>query len=216
VPGVELKLAPVGHRLEGRLRGPNVTPGYWRNDELTGAAFDEEGFYKLGDALGLVDPDDLSKGFVFEGRLSEDFKLSTGTWVRVGPLRAAVLAHFGDLVHDVVIAGHDREFVSALVFPNLATVRALGAGEARARFVALLTDLAARSAGSSTTIRRAVLLETPPMIDAGEVTDKGSVNQKAVLANRAVLVEQLYAPAPPESVVDVMEGRSAGGNTAGY
>jgi feruloyl-CoA synthase len=215
-PGVELKLAPVGHRFEGRLRGPNITPGYWRNEELTGAAFDEEGFYRLGDALGLVDPDDPSKGFMFEGRLSEDFKLSTGTWVRVGPLRAAFLAHFGELVHDVVIAGPDREFVSALVFPNLATVRALGAGEARRRFAALLTDLAAGSAASSTTIRRAVLLETPPTIDAGELTDKGSVNQKAVLANRAVLVEQLYAPAPPESVFDVMEGRSVRADTAGH
>ena len=97
-PGVELKLAPVGGQLEGRLRGPNITPGYWRDPALTAAAFDEEGYYKLGDALSFFDPGDPSQGFAFQGRISEDFKLSTGTWVRVGPLRAKLLAHFGDLV----------------------------------------------------------------------------------------------------------------------
>ena len=97
VPGVELKLAPVGRHARGApARSRTITPGYWRDDELTRAAFDEEGYYRLGDALGFVDPNDPSRGFVFEGRLSEDFKLSTGTWVRVGPLRAAFLAHCGD------------------------------------------------------------------------------------------------------------------------
>jgi feruloyl-CoA synthase len=213
VPGVELKLAPVGGKLEGRLRGPNITPGYWRDGDLTRAAFDEEGYYKLGDALGFVDPDDPSRGFVFEGRLSEDFKLSTGTWVRVGPLRAALLAHFGDLVHDVVIAGHDREFVAALIFPNPAACRRFGASALREQINRLLTTFAAGRAGSSTIVRRAILLDEPPALDAHELTEKGSVNQKAVLANRAPVVEQVYAGAIPDSILDILEGRVAGGTT---
>jgi feruloyl-CoA synthase len=193
VPGVELKLAPVGDRLEGRLRGPSITPGYWRDPALTRAAFDEEGFYRLGDALGFVEANDPAKGFVFEGRLSEDFKLSTGTWVRVGALRTAFLAHFGDLVHDVVITGHHRECVGALIFPNEGTCRRLGASEFRRQVVERLTAFAASRTGSSTTVERAVVLDQPPAIDAQEVTDKGSVNQKAVLANRAAVVERLYS-----------------------
>jgi feruloyl-CoA synthase len=203
VPGVELKVAPVGNRLEGRLRGPSITPGYWRNREITAAAFDEEGFYKLGDALAPVDPTDLSKGFVFEGRLAEDFKLSTGTWVRVGPLRAAVLAQLGDLAHDVVIAAPDRDFVAALIFPGEAARARLGADALRCRVRDLLQDLAVRSAGSSTTIRRALLLERPPAIDAQETTDKGSVNQKAVLANRAELVDRLFQPSPCGEIIEI-------------
>jgi feruloyl-CoA synthase len=191
-PGVELKLAPVGDKLEGRLRGPSITPGYWRDPALTRAAFDEEGFYKLGDALGFVDANDPAKGFVFEGRLSEDFKLATGTWVRVGALRSAFLSHFGELVHDVVITGHHREFVGALIFPNEGACRRLGASEFRRQVVERLTAFAASGTGSSTIVERAILLDQPPAIDAQEVTDKGTVNQKAVLANRAALVEQLY------------------------
>ena len=212
-PGVELKLAPVGSKLEGRLRGPNITPGYWRNPELTRAAFDEEGYYRLGDALGLADPDDPSRGFVFEGRLAEDFKLSTGTWVRVGALRSAFLARFGDLVHDVVIAGHERAYVAALIFPHQ-HVRNLGdAAAMRDQLRARLAAFAQEYPGSSTSIVRAVLLDEPPAIDAHEVTDKGSVNQKAVLANRAAIVEQLYAAAPADCVIDIREGRHVSGTT---
>jgi feruloyl-CoA synthase len=210
VPGVELKLAPAGGTLEGRLRGPSITPGYWRDDEMTRAAFDEEGFYKLGDALGLVDIADPSQGFVFEGRLSEDFKLSTGTWVRVGPLRAALVAHLGDLVHDVVIAGHARDFVGALIFPSDRASRRLGSARLRERVADLLTTFAKMRPGSSTAIRRAILLADPPAIDALEVTAKGSVNQKAVLANRAPLVEMLYAVSPSDLVIDTTEGRDVG------
>jgi feruloyl-CoA synthase len=212
-PGVELKLAPVGEKLEGRLKGPNITPGYWHDDDLTRAAFDEEGFYRLGDALGFVDPADPSRGFVFEGRLSEDFKLSTGTWVRVGPLRASFLAHFGDLVQDVVIAGHDREFVSALVFPNRELCRDCRSPAVRECFAELLGTLAAEGRGSSTIVRRAVLLEDPPAIDAHELTDKGSVNQKAVLANRAAIVEALYAVTSGDLFIDVEQGRESGAQT---
>ena len=209
VPGVELKLAPVGQHFEGRLRGPSITPGYWRNEPLTRAAFDEEGFYKLGDALRFFDAADPAGGFVFEGRISEDFKLSTGTWVRVGPLRSRILARFGDLVQDVVIAGHDRDFVGALIFPSIDACRALcgaeGAGlpvrlvlahqAVRRRFRDLLAELARDTPGSSTSIARALLLEEVPSIDAQELTDKGTVNQKAVLARRATLVDEIYAAA---------------------
>ncbi len=204
-PGVELKLAPVGARFEGRLRGVSITPGYWRDHARTRAAFDDEGFYKLGDALGFADPADPSRGFVFEGRLSEDFKLSTGTWVRVGPLRGALLAHFGDLVHDVVITGHDRDFVGALIFPNEVACRRLGAACRREFAERLATFTAARS-GSSTRVERALVLEEPPAMDAQEVTDKGSVNQKAVLANRAALVDELYTDRPSAAIVYCQPG----------
>ena len=213
VPGVELKLAPVGRHLEGRLRGPTITPGYWRDPEMTRVAFDEEGYYRLGDALGFVDANDPSRGFVFEGRLSEDFKLATGTWVRVGPLRIAFLAHCGPVVHDVVIAGHDREFVAALIFPNVETRRGLGPVRFDEQIRQLLETFAAMFPGSSTSIRRAVILEAPPAIDAHEVTEKGSVNQKAVLVNRATLVDALYATTRPETVIDVGEGQQSRGTT---
>ena len=213
-PGVRLKLAPVGRQFEARLKGPNITPGYWHDAGLTAAAFDEEGFYKLGDALAFVDQQDPSKGFTFEGRLSEDFKLSTGTWVRVGPLRQRVLAHFGDLLHDVVISGHGRDEVTALAFPAPGACRALcGAGaealapaqvlereEVRRAFQDRLEAFAQANAGHSTCIVRMLLVGQPPSIDAQEVTDKGSVNQKSVLSNRAALVEELYG-APGTAVV---------------
>jgi feruloyl-CoA synthase len=206
VPGVELKLAPVGDKFEARLRGPSITPGYWADDALTSEAFDEEGFYKLGDALRFFDPADPSRGFAFEGRLAEDFKLSSGTWVHVGQLRSRVLLRCGDLVHDVVITAPDRDYVGALIFPDLDACRRLCArpgastrevlddDAVRARVADLLADLAVASPGSSTRIRRAILLEEPPSIDRGELTDKASVNQKAVLTNRAALVDELYAP----------------------
>jgi feruloyl-CoA synthase len=216
-PGLELKLAPVGEKLEARLRGPSVTPGYWREPALTAEAFDAEGFYRLGDAMRFVDPADPAQGLVFDGRLAEDFKLSTGTWVSVGPLRVRVLARSEGYVQDVVIAGHDRDFVSALVFPNLPRCRGLcpdPSGDApagavladarvRERFRDILATLAGESSGSSTFVARAVLLDVPPSIDTHEVTDKGSLNQKAVLANRSALVEELYADPPPAHVIVV-------------
>src|SRR5262249_21212429 len=152
----------------------------------TRAAFDEEGFYKLGDALRFVDERDSRKGFVFDGRIAEDFKLSTGTWVSVGPLRARFLRHCDPHVQDVVIAGHDRDYVSALIFP---------AGQienAHPLFQRLLTSFARLSTGSSNRIARAIILDSPPSIDAHEITDKGSLNQRAVLRHRAALVEEIY------------------------
>jgi feruloyl-CoA synthase len=207
VPGVELKVVPAGATLEARLRGPNITPGFWRQEALTSAAFDEEGYYRLGDALAWVDPGDPSKGFAFDGRLNEDFKLSTGTWVRVGPLRARLLARLAPFAHDVVLAAPDRAEVAALVFPNLATCRTLcpelgsdaaagavlGHAEVRRTIAALLRAAALESTGSSTCVERAMLLEEPPSMESGELTDKGSINQRAVLRNRAAMVDELYA-----------------------
>jgi feruloyl-CoA synthase len=216
-PGVELKLAHVGQQMEGRLRGPNITPGYWADDALTRASFDDEGYYKLGDALDFFDPTDPLQGFTFQGRIAEDFKLSTGTWVRVGPLRARLLAALGDLVHDVAIAAPDRDFVAALIFPNIDGCRAACGAASRdlaiaellrspaltSRIEGALADVARNSTGLSTSVARAMLMAQPPSIDAHETTEKGSINQKAVLANRAALVELLYAEQPSVDVIEV-------------
>ena len=200
-PGVELKLVPREGKLEMRLRSPSITPGYWRQPELTREAFDEEGFYKIGDALRFVDPQDVSKGFAFDGRLAEDFKLSTGTWVSVGPLRARFLHHCSPYAQDVVIAGHERDDVTALIFLNADACRDLTPQQTREIFERLLRELATRSTGSSNRIARAMIMTEPPSIDKHEVTDKGSLNQRAILSNRSDLVEELYAPDPSARVI---------------
>ena len=201
VDGVEMKLVPMADKLEVRFRGPNVTPGYWREPELTRAAFDEEGFYRTGDAMRFVDAADPAQGFEFDGRTAEDFKLSTGTWVSVGPLRARFNSACSPLVQDVVITGHDRNQPAALVFPNLHACRELSGEALRAGLQEALDRLARDSTGSSTLITRALIMQIPPSIDAGEVTDKGSINQRAVLKNRAVLVERLYADPPDPDIM---------------
>jgi feruloyl-CoA synthase len=215
VAGQEMKLAPVGDKLEVRFRGPNVTPGYWRQPELTRAAFDAEGYYKMGDALRFADPDHPERGLMFDGRLAEDFKLSTGTWASVGPLRTRFIAAGAPLVQDVVVAGHDRDYVAVLVFPRLDQCRGLcpqlpkqapasevlAHEQVRARFQDLLNELAGEATGTATRIERALLLEVPPSIDASEITDKGSINQRAVLEHRAGLVEELYARSPSARVI---------------
>ena len=219
-PGVELKLAPVGDRLEARVRGPNVTPGYWRDAERA-APFDEDGFYTMGDALGFVDADDPARGLTFEGRIAEDFKLSTGTWVRVGPLRAALLTALGELVQDVVVAAPGRDDVRLLVFPSLAACRRLaGLGAearvgdvldsdaVRGRFAALLSAFSAAQAGSSMRVTCALLLAEPPSVDGGELTDKGSINQKAVLERRAALVDALYGAGGPVRLIEIVERKA--------
>jgi feruloyl-CoA synthase len=197
--GLEMKLAPVNEKLEARFRGPSITPGYWREPELTRAAFDEEGFYRSGDAMRFIDPADPAQGLEFDGRIAEDFKLSSGTWASVGPLRARFLAAASPYVHDVVLTGHDRDWIGALVFPDAEACRKLD--DLEGWFAALLARLAAGTTGSSTRIERLVVLETPPSIDAGEVTDKGSINQRAVLAQRAALVGALYAEPPGPGVI---------------
>ncbi len=214
-PGVELKLVPRDGKLEARLKGANITPGYWRTPSLTEQAFDEDGFYKIGDALKFEDPADPAKGLLFDGRLAEDFKLATGTWVSVGPLRAQFIAHFAPLVRDVVLAGADGDLIAALVFPDVEACRALApdlpkdvaaAGlvadpRVRNAFADRLEKLARASAGASSRISRAVLLAEPPSLDIGEMTDKGSINQRAVLAHRAALVAELCAAAPPSYAI---------------
>jgi feruloyl-CoA synthase len=214
VSGNDAKLVPSNGKLEVRVKGPNVTPGYWRQPELTAAAFDEEGFYKLGDAIKPADPNDFSAGFDFDGRIAEDFKLGSGTWVSVGPLRARFIAACAPLVRDVVIAGINRDEISALVILDLDGCRlidpTLPFGDLavtaahptirdafRERFAKFMTV----STGSSTRITRAILIDTPLSIDRGEVTDKGSINQRAVLDARVALIDALYSPRPPEHVI---------------
>jgi feruloyl-CoA synthase len=210
VPGVEAKLVPSGDKLEVRVKGPNVTPGYWRQDELTRNAFDEEGFYSFGDSVRFIDPDDVNAGFAFDGRLAEDFKLSTGTWVNVGPLRARIIVHFAPIVRDAVITGHDRDEIGMLCVPDVDACRALcqdlpstakveavlGHPAVAAWLAGRLATFAAAGAGSSKHITRLMLLLEPPSLDALEVTDKGSLNQRAMLTRRAALVEELYAGSP--------------------
>jgi feruloyl-CoA synthase len=210
LPGVDLKLAPREGKLEARLKGANITPGYWRAPALNADAFDAEGYYKIGDALKFADPADPAKGLLFDGRLTEDFKLATGTWVSVGPLRSLFIAHFAPLVRDVVLAGADRDEVTALVFPDLDACRKLAPdlapdvsarsllADARvtAAFSRLLDGFAASSTGTSSRVARMTLLTEPPSLDIGEMTDKGSINQRAVLAQRKTLVEDLYAGEP--------------------
>jgi feruloyl-CoA synthase len=214
VSGNDAKLIPNNGKLEVRAKGPNVTPGYWRQPELTAAAFDDEGFYKFGDAIKPVDPDDFSAGFDFDGRIAEDFKLASGTWVSVGPLRARLVAACAPLVRDVVIAGINRDEVSALVVLDLDGCRLinptlpsedLAAAAAdpliRSAFRERLAKFLATTTGSSTRVTRAILVDTPLSIDRGEVTDKGSINQRAVLEHRSGLIDELYLPTPPAHVI---------------
>jgi feruloyl-CoA synthase len=214
VLGNEAKLVPNNGKLEVRARGPNVTPGYWRQPELTAAAFDEEGFYKFGDAIKPAVPDNLSAGFDFDGRIAEDFKLASGTWVSVGPLRARFIAACAPLVRDVVIAGINRDEVSALVVLDLDGCRLINPTLAfddiaataddpliRDAFRQRFAKFMAGSTGSSTRIARAILLDAPLSIDRGEVTDKGSINQRAVLDHRSHLIDALYSPTPAADVI---------------
>ena len=202
VDGLEMKLAPVNDKLEARFRGPSITPGYWRQPELTQAAFDDEGYYRTGDAMRFLDPEDPAQGLEFDGRIAEDFKLTTGTWVSVGPLRAKLSAAGAPYVQDSVITGHDRDEVCALVFPNLQVCGGMPRDALHAHLQKALDQLAAEATGSSNRIARAIILDEPPSLDAGEMTDKGSINQRAVLRTRASLVERLYAqPRAPDVVV---------------
>jgi feruloyl-CoA synthase len=163
-------------------------PGYWRQPELTARAFDEEGYYRLGDSFVFADDRKPEAGLLFRGRIAEDFKLTSGTFVHVGPLRARFLEHFAPLARDVVITGEGRDEVGALIFLSQETPR-----EELERRLAALAGL---STGGSNRITRAIVLEEPPSLDAGEMTDKGSLNQRAVLARRAALVEELYRDPP--------------------
>jgi len=189
VAGCELKLVPSAGKMEVRVRGPNVMPGYYKREDLTRAAFDGEGFYRIGDAVKFADPADAAKGIVFDGRVAEDFKLSTGTWVNAGAVRIRLIAAADPLIQDAVITGHDRDELGALVFLSPAA-RDLPPEEVRSRLRSVLRGF---SGGSSTCPARLMVMSEPPSIDANEITDKGYMNQRAVLERRAALVESLYS-----------------------
>ncbi|HEX7006751.1 MAG TPA: feruloyl-CoA synthase, partial [Alphaproteobacteria bacterium] len=189
------------------VRGPNITTGYYREPALTAAAFDEEGFFRLGDAVKLVDPAEPQRGLLFDGRVSENFKLTSGTWVATGHVRLAAIAAGAPVIQDAVVTGHDRPELGLLIFPNLTACRALAKGlpadasseevighpEVRRCLVAGLADYNAANPANSQRIARVLLLTEPPSIDGNEITDKGYINQRAVLERRASLIEHLYA-----------------------
>jgi feruloyl-CoA synthase len=213
-PGVELKMVPCGSKYELRLRGVNVTPGYFGRPDLTEAAFDEEGFYRIGDAGVFVDPDDPVAGIIFAGRVVEDFKLTTGTFVHVGSLRTDVIAAATPVIQDALVAGQDRAFVGLLAWPNLHACRQIvGNPDATydevVRHPAVIACLKrgleahnkAAEGASSLRIARAMLMVEPASIDGNELTDKGYINQRAGLERRAALVERLYADPPGEDVI---------------
>jgi feruloyl-CoA synthase len=206
LPGIEVKLVPNGDKQELFVRGPNVTPGFYKRPDLAETAFDSEGFLRTGDAARLVDAGDPNKGLVFDGRLAEDFKLATGTFVNVGALRPKLISASEGLLQDAVICGHDGDFVAALVWlhPDHRH-RAAADGEPdadlRAKLVATLDRLTGVAGGSSQRVERLVILCEPARLDAGEITDKGYVNQRAVRENRAAAVVELCGPVPSARTV---------------
>jgi feruloyl-CoA synthase len=194
IPGCDVKMVPADEaRYELRVRGPNITPGYLKQPELTATAFDDEGFYKMGDAGRFADPADPSQGIEFAGRLAEDFKLTSGTWVQVGALRVRGIAAMASIAQDIVIAGHDRDEIAFLIFPKAGTD--IQNPDVREDVRRGMTALREEGGGCSTYATRAILLEESPVIDAGEITDKGYINQRAVLERRAELVKTLYGEA---------------------
>lgn len=217
LPGVTLKCVPNGTKTEIRVKGPNVAPGYWQQDELTDGMFDDEGFYKLGDAVKFVDVNTTGKGLLFDGRVSEDFKLDSGTWVCVSSIRLGLLKHFSPLFSDVVVTGHDRSDLGVMVVPNVQECRQVLGDESgdlsindvivnpafRALVLEKLKSLAAESTGSSNRVVRLSVMTEMPSLDAHEITDKGSLNQRAILENRHRDVETLYAGNAADSVFHI-------------
>jgi feruloyl-CoA synthase len=211
-PGLELKLVPLEAKTELRYKGPNITPGYWRAPGATAEAFDEEGFFCTGDAVQWIDPADVHQGLRFDGRIAEDFKLGTGTFVSVGPLRARIIAAGAPYVQDAVITGINRNEAGALIFPTAAVRKLAGLADTaslqqvlesapvQAHFQRVVDQLAAGAAGSADRIARLHLMHQPPSIDKGEVTDKGSINQQAVLQHRDALVQALHDDTLPFTI----------------
>jgi feruloyl-CoA synthase len=214
LPGITLKLVPNGTKMEVRVKGPTVTPGYLNRPDLTAKAFDEEGFYSLGDAAKFVDENDPAKGLVFDGRVTEDFKLDSGTWVSVGTLRAQIVAAASPLIQDAVVCGQDKPYVALLAWPNFAAVKALAGDENdMAKIIAdpkvreaVAAKFAAHnkaSSGTSSRIKRVILLAEPPSVDGHEITDKGYVNQRATMERRHALVDKLFVNPPPPEVIEI-------------
>jgi feruloyl-CoA synthase len=214
IPGTTLKLVPVADKLEVRVKGPNLFPGYWKQPALTRAAFDEEGFYMIGDAVEFVDPAKPELGLLFDGRVAEDFKLLSGTWVHVGSLRVAGISALSPVAQDIVVAGHDKDDIGFMVFPNIAECRRIaGLGEdapvdavighpvIKERVREGLVRMKRDGGGSSTYPARVLLMAEPPSPEAGELTDKGYINQRAVLTRRADRVLELYSDVPSTDVI---------------
>lgn len=222
VAGCELKILPTGAKLEVRVRGSHVTPGYWKRPDLTASNFDEEGFYRIGDAVRFVDPDRPELGLLFDGRVAEDFKLDSGTWVNVGILRVHAVAALAPIAQDVVITGHDRSEIGFLVFPNVDACRAacsdlpanstvdalVSSPKVREMLAAGMARLRVAGIGTSSYATRALLMTEAPSLDAGEITDKGYLNQRAVISRRAHLVEMLYSAPPVTAVVSLPDANS--------
>jgi feruloyl-CoA synthase len=216
-PGVSIKMVPCGEKFEMRVKGPNVTPGYLNRPDLTRDAFDDDGFYKIGDAGMLADPADPNKGLTFAGRIAEDYKLTTGTWVHVGKTRLDVLTAAAPLLQDALVTGHDRDYVAILAWPNIAACReicndseAVMTVEELVKNTEVVNHLRLAMAkyngthmGSATRIRRIMFMTAPPSIDANEITDKGYINQRAALERRENLVEKLYEAQPGPEVITV-------------
>ncbi len=202
LPGVEIKLAPTAGKLELRVKGPNVLTGYYKNEEASLAAFDEEGFYCMGDALRLIDDDRPEEGLLFDGRISENFKLMSGTWVQTGTLRTDAITAMAPYVQDAAVAGDGRKEVALLVFLSQAGCE-IAAGALRERLRGCLATHNEMNRGSSRRIARALVMDLPPSASAGEINDKGYLNQRAVLDNHAGLVERLYRDEPDEEVIEL-------------
>jgi len=205
VPGLEVKLVKNGDKMEARYKGKNLTPGYYKNPKATKNAFDEEGFFKSGDALKILDINAINKGLVFDGRITEDFKLDTGTWVSVGILRKELIQMGKGLIEDVVITGQDRSFVGAIIFPELKYCRKISGLPEGSSYTDLvqhskvkkalqetLNTLGKSSTGSSTLIKKAICADFEPSKDKREITDKGSLNQQIIRANKQALIQELY------------------------
>ena len=218
-PGMELKLVPGDGKTEVRYKGPNITPGYWRNDEATRESYDDEGFFSTGDAVQWIDENDVHQGLKFDGRIAEDFKLSTGTFVSVGPMRSKIIAAGAPYVQDAVITGLNLKEVGALIFPTLAVRELAGlpatasmqdvlqSAPVQAHFQKVADEMAAASTGSASRVARLHLMHEPPSIDRGEVTDKGSINQRAVLMHRDALVNALHGGTLPFTLQPTVHSR---------
>jgi feruloyl-CoA synthase len=190
--GLSLKLVPSNGKVEVRYKGDNITPGYWKNPEATQESFDEEGYFCTGDAVKWIDDNDIHQGLKFDGRIAEDFKLATGTFVSVGPMRGKIIAAGAPYVQDAVITGLNMKEVGAMIFP-LPAARALDKAVLHAHFQNMMNELAKTATGSASKVARMIVLDELPSIDKGEITDKGSINQRAVLTHRADLVDALHA-----------------------
>jgi len=215
-PGIKLKLLPNGDKTEIRVKAVTITPGYWRKEEQTKKAYDEEGYYCLGDAVKWIDPAEPNRGLLFDGRVSEDFKLDTGTWVSVGALRASLVHHFAPYVQDAVICGRDRGYIAAMIFPDWAHLQALVPGgkdmdnetlvaqpHVKEVMAERLEQMAGSSTGSSTRVKRITILTELPSIDGNEITDKGSINQRAVMSRREGIMNSLYEENPADHVISL-------------